>query len=168
MELNIAFLSLGSNLGDRLNFLNRAIKNLNTKGKVIRSSQVYETAAWGFETEDNFYNICLEYHTFLTSIELLNFLQEIELTLGRIRTGQTGYTSRSIDIDIIFFNESICETFELTIPHPHYSKRRFVLAPLNELVPKLIDPKMGKSVETLLDELKDDGFIKSLEMPVIC
>ena len=168
MELNIAFLSLGSNLGDRLNFLNRAIKNLNTKGKVIRSSQVYETAAWGFETEDNFYNICLEYHTFLNSIELLNFLQEIELTLGRIRTGQTGYTSRSIDIDIIFFNDSICETSELTIPHPHYSKRRFVLAPLNELVPKLIDPKMGKSVETLLNELKDDGFIKSLEMPVIC
>jgi 2-amino-4-hydroxy-6-hydroxymethyldihydropteridine diphosphokinase len=168
MELNIAFLSLGSNIGDRLNFLNEAIKKLNKKGKVIRSSKVYETAAWGFEAEENFYNICLEFHTCLTTLELLHFIQEIEFSLGRIRTDEAGYKSRPIDIDIIFFDDIICETSELTIPHPHYTKRRFVLAPLNELVPKLIDPKMGKSIETMLDELKDDGFIKSLEMPVIC
>jgi 2-amino-4-hydroxy-6-hydroxymethyldihydropteridine diphosphokinase len=168
MEISITYLSLGSNLGDRIEFLRKAIQELNKIGKVHRCSKVYETPAWGFESEDDFLNICLEFHTELPPLELLNGINNIERSLGRVRKENTGYQSRPIDIDIIFFDDLNLNLQNLKIPHPEYSKRNFVLLPLMDLVPDRIDSFFGKSIKSLLDELANKGNIKCLQIPVIC
>lgn len=166
MEISTTYLSLGSNLGDRLKFFQKAISQLNKKGEVTRCSQVYESPAWGFESDDQFLNICLEFKTHLSPTQLLKEINQIETLLGRVRISDSGYQSRPIDIDIIFYNALIINTENLNIPHSEYWKRNFVLFPLNDLVPDHMDPKLGKSVKTLLEELKDDSKIKCLNVPI--
>lgn len=168
MEINTAYLSLGSNIGDRLNFLQKAISELREFGEVTRCSRVYETPAWGFECDDHFLNVCLEFKTLRSPNDLLTDINKIENSLGRIRSNTEGYESRPIDIDIIFYNDLNIDTDNLTIPHPAYWKRNFVLVPLNDLVPEFTDHQLGKSVKTLLDELKDFSNIKCLQIPLIC
>ena len=99
---HILHISLGSNIGNRLDFLQKAVNSVYEKvGDVSKISGVYQTPAWGFNSDD-FYNICIEVHTFLTTEKVLDILLDIEGFLGRNRTGDTGYEARTIDLDIIF------------------------------------------------------------------
>jgi len=148
-----SFLSLGSNLGNRKLNISIAIKNLETVGKVVRSSQIYETEPWGFDAENNFFNSVVIFETDLKPQELLAEIKKIEKKMGRIKT-QQNYESRIIDIDIIFYNNFIYQSKELTIPHKFAHKRDFVLEPLNELVPTYIHPVFNLTISELLYNLK--------------
>ncbi len=130
-------------------------------GIVLRCSHVYTSKAWGFESEGEFSNQAMIVDTDLSPEELLAAVQRIEATLGRDRdaeaaekqrTGQP-YSSRIIDIDILFYNDLEMDTADLVIPHPLMHERDFVLAPLFEIAPKKIHPSFGKTVEQLRGEL---------------
>jgi len=134
----MAYLSLGSNIGDRLDYLTQATKLLDEHPDiaVVKISSVYETAAWGLEDQADFYNIALEIETALSPIDLLEVCQKIELELERTRIRHWG--PRTIDIDILLYNDvEIREEF-LTIPHPYMLERAFVTIPLHEIAPKMM------------------------------
>lgn len=155
-----AYLSVGSNLGDRQANLQKAIELLNEKGGTITScSSIYESPAWGFESDD-FYNICLGIDTALNPEELLNCMLRIETTLGRTRDPRSEhYAARTIDLDIVFYHDYIIENKHLTVPHPAMQLRRFVLEPLAEIIPGKIHPVFKKSVSELLEQCEDQSSI---------
>src|SRR5690606_12457981 len=155
-----AYLSVGSNLGDRQANLQKAVELLNEKGgKVTSCSSVYETSAWGFQSDD-FYNICLGIDTPLSPDELLVCMLSIETTLGRTRDPEAeNYAARTIDLDILFYHDYIIKNEHLTVPHPHLQLRRFVLEPLAEIVPGKIHPVFNKTISELLEECEDDSAL---------
>ena len=155
--MNNAILSLGSNLGSRLGNISQAMDYIEKRiGNIKRHSSVYESEAWGFETEHRFLNVVVVVKTALSPETLLQKAQEIENLLGRVRTG-TSYTSRTMDIDILFFNEEIINTPTLIIPHPLIHRRRFVLLPLHEILPDKAHPVFQKTIAEMLMECEDDG-----------
>ncbi|WP_248663812.1 2-amino-4-hydroxy-6-hydroxymethyldihydropteridine diphosphokinase [Fuchsiella alkaliacetigena] len=134
----IAYLSLGSNLGDREDYLRQAIAKLSAhcEIKVLNTSAVYQTEAVGYEEQADFLNLVVEIESSLKPIELLDFTQEIENQLDRTREIRWG--PRTIDIDIILFGQEEINSPRLTIPHPRFHKRAFVLVPLAELTKEVI------------------------------
>lgn len=128
----IAYLSLGSNVGDRRANLMRALSEL----KVKRVSSIYETEPVGPVEQDWFLNCAVEIETDLEPLQLLCQLQGIERSLGRTRTVPGG--PRTLDIDILFYEDLVMETPELTLPHPRMAGRRFVLEPMQEIAPELV------------------------------
>jgi len=148
-------LSLGSNLGNRLVYLQRAVDALHASvGTLTAISKIYETPAWGFEGA-HFYNCCVTVQTSYTTKEVLYKLWRIEGSLGRTRHKETGYTGRVIDLDILFSSEGVIATGELVVPHPLLQDRKFVLLPLAAIAPALIHPKLGLTVATLLAHTTD-------------
>ncbi len=159
------YLGLGSNLGDRIELLRKAIRMINeAAGKVVALSSVYETEPLGLESGGDFLNLVLSLETDLSPSGLLGRILMIESKLGRVRC-ETRYTSRTIDIDILLYNNEIIEKEALSIPHPRLHQRKFVLMPLTELVPGLVHPVSGKTVTELLDSCSDTSkvtfFMKS-------
>tara|TARA_R110002049_G_scaffold309183_2_gene518176 strand:- start:801 stop:1946 length:1146 start_codon:yes stop_codon:yes gene_type:complete len=153
------YLSLGSNLGDKLNQLQEVVFLIHTTvGSVVKISPIYETPAWGFEG-DNFYNCCIAVETSLKPSVLLEKLLEIETRLGRKRNEGTGYASRTVDIDILYYDREIINTEALTIPHPNLQLRRFVLKPLADIAPQFYHPVLKKDTRNLLQECKDKSNI---------
>ena len=153
--MNEVILSLGCNLGNRLDNISQAMGYIEKRiGNIKRHSSVYESEAWGFETEDRFLNLVTVVETTLSPETLLQKAHEIETLLGRVRT-ETGYASRTMDIDILFFNEKIINTPTLTIPHPLLHRRRFVLSPLHEILPDKVHPVFCKTITELLAECED-------------
>lgn len=149
-------------MGDVKTRLQNAQRLINQHaGPVMRCSHRYKSRAWGFDAEEEFSNQVLEVDTDLTPEQLLDALQAIERELGRDREAEqslkqrTGarYTSRPIDIDILFYDDLIIESPRLTIPHPLLQERDFVLAPLCELMKNKRHPVLGKTVEELRAEL---------------
>jgi len=164
--MNETILSLGGNLGNRLDNISQAMGHIEKRiGNIKRYSSVYESEAWGFETEDRFLNIVVVVETALSPETLLQKAQEIETLLGRTRTG-TGYASRTMDIDILFFNEEIINTPTLTIPHPLLHERRFVLLPLHEILPDKVHPVLRKTIAELLAECGDEKRVTSYKLQV--
>jgi 2-amino-4-hydroxy-6-hydroxymethyldihydropteridine diphosphokinase len=156
-------LSLGTNLGNKLENLLLAISEIVEKiGSVKTLSGIYETEAWGFESENNFLNQVILVETDLNPFQLINSCLTIEKKMGRERENSENYESRIIDIDILFYGEEIINTESLQIPHPMLHKRRFVLVPLNEIAPDLIHFILGKSISKLLEECADTGSVKLL------
>jgi len=151
------YLSLGSNLGEKKANLEKAIQQLkNTPGiELEKISSLYETEAWGGVEQDSFYNIVIQVKTELEPYELLQRCQEIEKDLGRVRDLRWG--PRTIDIDILTYENFRISTKDLTIPHPYMEKREFVLAPLREIAPLLRLPS-GK----LIKNLRGEGKIKKI------
>ncbi len=149
------YLLLGGNLGDKRKIFSEA-RNLLTEriGKIMVRSSVYETEPWGFESNDVFWNQVLEISTSLDPEEVLRLCQQTELDLGRTRN-KTQYSSRLIDIDILFYGDLIIQGKNLTVPHPRIQERKFTLVPLNEIAPKLIHPVFRKSIGQLLEECPD-------------
>jgi 2-amino-4-hydroxy-6-hydroxymethyldihydropteridine diphosphokinase len=152
--MNNAYLLIGGNLGDRLDNLKNAIQQIEMQiGKIISISAIYETAAWGFTEQPPFLNQALQIQTSLSATDLMRQLLAIELFLGRERSIPLG--PRSIDIDIIYFNEDIIQNDVVCIPHPRMEQRNFVLIPLNEIAPNFLHPILNIPTSTLLKQCKD-------------
>lgn len=165
-----AYLSLGSNKGDRMTHLAVAEEKLENHPKIeiLKKSKVYETEPWPlhevgdvdereFSTEEKgqkwFLNQVIQIATSLDPRELLEFLQSVESDIGRTKKHHWGH--REIDIDILLYGDKVFESPELTIPHRHMNDRQFVLAPLLEIEPRLKDPISGKTYQTILKNIKD-------------
>lgn len=154
-----ACLVLGGNLGDREKFLYEANKALEIQvGAVILRSSIYETCAWGKQNQPNFLNQVVLLETKLNAIEVLDVIQAIEKRLGRTRDEHWG--ARTMDIDILFFDDEIIDTERLKIPHPLINMRKFVLLPLVEILPNLEHPVYKKSVKSLYLECDDKLEVK--------
>ena len=154
--MNTSCLLLGSNLGSREKFLKIARDKIDELvGKVIAFSSVFESKPWGFKSENLFLNQALFVNTETEPLNLLVYLKQIEIGIGResAKTGKRANektSDRNIDIDIIFFNDLVFESAELTIPHPRFHLRKFALVPVNEILPDYIHPVLGKKVSELL------------------
>lgn len=154
-----AYLSIGSNLGNREILLQKAIFEIDNKAGDIRQvSSVYETPSWGFEGED-FLNACVEIQTLLSPEELLSKLLTIEKSFGRKRTESNSYQSRTLDLDIIYYEHDIIKTETLTVPHPKLQDRKFILKPLADISPQYYHPILNKDTRNLLQECKDKSII---------
>lgn len=157
---NTAFILLGGNINPRMTYLKKAENEISTLvGNIVSKSSVYETEAWGFEAENNFYNEVLEVETSLSPNKLLNELLGIEKSLGRKRNRGGGYVSRTLDADILYYNDDIIEETELIIPHPRLHLRKFVLEPLCEIAANFIHPKLKVSNNLLLKKCDDKSMV---------
>ena len=148
------YVSLGSNLGDRLDALNRARTAIGAEpGYTIDdASAVYETAPLGGPPQKSFLNQAVRCTTQEEPRAVLRTLKRIEKALGRKKSSRWG--PRRIDIDIVFYDDCVCEDSELQIPHPRMHERLFVLIPLSEIAPSVIHPEYKKSVSELRDQLQ--------------
>ena len=163
----LAYLSLGSNLGDRRANLDQAIERLRELGDVKAISSFYETAPVEFMRQPDFLNVAVVLETGKMPRQLLHALQEIERALGRKRSPSAqGKGPRAIDIDILLFGASVIETPELTVPHAAMHQRRFVLEPLVEIAPDLRHPLLKHSMRELRDGLPAGGdWVKKIPNP---
>lgn len=134
----------------------------NELGDIIQPSSVYETSPWGFESKDNFWNQVLSIETTLSPEELLLKIAEIETSFGRNRENE-GYSSREMDIDILYFDDEIINTEKLTIPHPLLHKRLFVLVPLAEIAPDFVHPVLKLSSLEMMNICEDKSEIRKLK-----
>ncbi len=157
--MNRVVLLLGSNIGERLLNLEKAEREISAlPGKIVQHSSVYETAAWGNTKQESFLNSVVVIQSSLSADEMMRKIISIEEAMGRIRTKK--WEARVIDIDILFFNDEIISTENLTVPHPGIHLRKFTLIPLAELMPSYIHPVLKKSVSDLLSDLKDPLEVK--------
>jgi len=145
---HIVYLALGSNLGDRLSNLKDAISSLSPQMDVKARSHIYETPPWGYENQSPFYNQVLKVRTYLGPEQLLKHLKRLEVALGRKASFQNG--PRSIDMDILFYDDLVMNTPVITLPHPRLHERGFVLLPLMYIAPDLIHPIRRKSVQEMI------------------
>jgi len=155
---NIAYLSLGSNVGDSATNLNIAIDRLSGVGDVLAVSSFYETEPVEFTAQAWFLNCAVKLRTNKSPQGLLISLLTIEHAMGRQRQQDKG--PRLIDIDIILFGDCIVDTADLTIPHPAMHERRFVLEPLAEIAPEICHPILKRTIQQLLNELPDTHAVR--------
>ena len=170
MKFNIVYLSLGSNLGDKINNLQTTINLIDSKvGDVLLISSVYKTKAEGFVGED-FLNCCVSLRTSMEPKILIKELINIESQNGRLRSNRNIYESRSIDIDILFYEDKIINQHNLTIPHPRMNERNFVIKPLLDIAKSKIHPVLNRTISEIDLDLNDTEIIKindDLVLPVI-
>lgn len=151
-EVATVYLSLGSNLGDRQQNLDRALELLSDRLRVEKFSSIYETEPLGDDDQPRFLNMSCRARTRLAPKELLALAKGIESKMGR--TGKSG-APRFIDIDILLYGEQVVDTPELVIPHLKMTERAFVLVPLAEIAPDLVDPASGKTIKELLKNITE-------------
>ena len=160
---NAFFLSIGSNLGDRLSHLQNGLNALQNHGcEIFSCSSVYETAAVGMNDAPAFLNACVKGTTDLNPFQLMDLLLLIEQQNGRDRS-QAGVCSRTLDMDVLFYENLILVTDKLTLPHPRFRERKFVLLPLVEIAPEFIDPVNLKPIQLYLVETDDCSVVKKLD-----
>ena len=157
----IVYLSLGSNKGDRIGYVQQATSLLGAceKVSIIRTSAFYETEPWNMNSETWFVNAVVEIKTQLSPRELLNECIRIETQLGRKPAQPGNYEDRTIDIDILFYGNEIIQDEELTIPHKYVHLRAFTLVPLLELIPDYIHPVLHKSIMDLHSDLENPEMV---------
>lgn len=157
----IVYLSLGSNKGDRIGYLQQAASLLGgVEGiSVIRTSAFYETEPWNMNSDTWFVNAVVELKTSLTAQELLAECQRIEVQLGRKPSQEKGYEDRTIDIDILFYNKEIINEENLIIPHKYLHLRAFILVPMLELNPDFVHPVLHKSISDLHSDLENPEMV---------
>lgn len=161
--MNKVYILLGSNLGDRTANLKTACDKISsTCGNIILRSSLYETSPWGMPEQATFLNGVLLLETILSPEKLLEQLLRIEQQMGRVRIQKWG--ERLIDLDILYFNDIVLTSENLTIPHPELQNRNFTLVPLCEIAPEYLHPKLHKNTRQLLDESPDNGAVTKLSI----
>jgi 2-amino-4-hydroxy-6-hydroxymethyldihydropteridine diphosphokinase len=153
-----AYLSLGSNIGDRTSQLRDAGSRLGSLGRVLAVSSFYETEPVEVTEQPWFLNCAIELETAQTPLQLMKNILQIEQEMGRSRVQKKG--PRSIDIDILLFDHEVIDSHELTIPHPAMHQRRFVLEPLAEIAPNLTHPVLKHTIRDLLDQLPPGQIVR--------
>jgi len=164
---NTAYLGIGSNQGDKFKNCTLAIENICTckRNQLIKQSSFYLTKPWGYKEQDDFINLVIKIQTSFSPLDLLFFSQGIERKLAKEKNDKWG--PRTIDLDILFYNDQTFESPQLTIPHPLLHQRGFVLLPLKEIAPHLIHPVFNQTISQLVDRLSNDKCVIKLfkEMP---
>lgn len=158
-----AWIGMGSNSGERLELLQSALDRMAANGiRLLRVSDVYETEPVGFSADTHFLNMVAEVAWPGSAFALLEILMKIESELGRTRNGLQRYESRTMDLDILLFSQEVINSTSLVIPHPKMAERRFVLEPLNELIPSYIHPVLKAEIGELLKSCidKNGPFIR--------
>ena len=154
---------IGGNLGDREEILKQTVERMIAEiGNLSQVSSIYETEPWGFEHELSFLNQVVVLESNLLPDEVLNRAQEIEQDLGRVRK-KNRYSERTIDIDILFYDDQIISSDRLEIPHPRMQERLFALIPLKELAAGLVHPVLKKSIADLYTECQDSLEVKKYQ-----
>ncbi|MEX0995755.1 MAG: 2-amino-4-hydroxy-6-hydroxymethyldihydropteridine diphosphokinase [Flavobacteriaceae bacterium] len=163
MNQHQAYISLGSNQGDRYHYLQEAVQAIFTEiGSVQKISPVYETASWGFEAND-FLNAVLLVQTHLSAEQLLKNVLKIESKLGRTRTKNDSYESRIIDLDILYFDDAVIASKALQVPHLNLHKRKFVLQPLCDIAPDFVHPSTRETSLQMLNSCEDETKIHKMQ-----
>lgn len=159
---NRTVLQLGSNKGNKLEYLKNAINGISEFSTIVKEGSVYLTEAWGNTDQGDFYNQIIEIETQLDPFSLMEKLLEVEKNLGRVRTDKWG--PRIIDIDILFYDQKRIKTKNLEIPHPRLHQRKFVLQPLLEYWSKWEHPIFFKTVDELYYFCKDSLEVKRIDL----
>jgi 2-amino-4-hydroxy-6-hydroxymethyldihydropteridine diphosphokinase len=162
--LNLAYLSLGSNMGDREAHLHAAISRMQSEGPVVSVSSFYETEPVDFTDQAWFLNCALALETTRTPQQLMSDILAIEQEMGRQRIQKNG--PRIIDIDILLFSDTIIDSPDLIVPHPAMENRRFVLEPLAEIAPGARHPRLHKTIRELLDALPAGQTVRKYPMKI--
>jgi len=158
--MHTVIILLGGNEGDIANTFQQCISKIQTMGfSVQKQSYIYRSTAWGYESENVYFNQALILKTNHNPQETLDLLLEVEKIFGRVRNADQGYADRPIDIDIMFFNLETIQTEKLHVPHPRLHLRKFCLTPLNELIPDLEHPVLKKSIHDLLTICPDQSDV---------
>lgn len=160
--MSTAYLLTGSNMGNRHGYLQFAVQQIIKKaGKLLQCSSIYQTAAWGNTQQDAFLNQVLAINTSLTASELLLVLQDIENETGRERLAP--WSPRTLDIDILFYDNEIIDLPNLKVPHPFIAERKFTLVPLHEIAANFMHPVLNKSIKNLLALCTDNSDVSLFE-----
>ncbi|MFD2597471.1 2-amino-4-hydroxy-6-hydroxymethyldihydropteridine diphosphokinase [Sphingobacterium corticis] len=156
--MNSVYILLGANLGDPHRQLENAVAEIEKQvGKIVKRSSIYESEAWGVRDQPTFLNQVLVVETAHKPLECLHICQDIEQRLGRVRERKWG--ARVIDIDLLYFNDEVMQSDELTIPHPYIQERNFTLIPLNEISPNYVHPKLNQTNYALLQQSADQSTV---------
>ncbi len=157
------YLLLGSNRGNRLDYLLQAKMLLETRfDKCVAASAVYETAAWGNTNQPAFYNQALLFNCDKNALDILKDIKAIEQQCGRVFSGK--WNEREIDIDILLYGRMVFESEELSVPHKMLHKRRFALTPLCEIAPNFLHPVLNETIETLLNNCEDTLAVNKINI----
>ncbi|WP_105106432.1 2-amino-4-hydroxy-6-hydroxymethyldihydropteridine diphosphokinase [Streptococcus suis] len=161
---HVAYLSIGGNMGDRLAYLKAALETVDRHPdcRLGLVSPIYETPAWGKTDQADFLNLACQVYTDLSAQDFLSVCQQIELDLDRVRIEKWG--QRTIDLDIIFWDEEKIQEENLIVPHPYAHERAFVLLPLADIAADYRHPSFGQSVEELVRNLGDTSDIKKISL----
>lgn len=156
MNKHQVFVSVGSNLGDKIENCQKGIKGLLADGRsiLVGSSSFYRTSPVDYKDQDWFVNLVVKIETALNPFDLLDKIQGIEKAMGR-KTGTVRFGPRVLDLDIIFYDDQVIQTDTLEIPHPRMHKRRFVLKPICDIEPSMMHPLLGRDMQSLLGGLQD-------------
>ena len=165
LAMETCYVLFGSNMGDKDKIFTQACLFINDRcGRIVAVSSAYESEPWGFNAEEWFLNRLINVETELEPEEMLQQLLEIERELGRVRHPEIdGYTSRTVDLDILYFGSRIVLTDSLTIPHPRLHRRRFALLPLCEMVPDFVHPAFNLTQTELLRRCLDFSEVRKLD-----
>ncbi|MFN3695220.1 MAG: 2-amino-4-hydroxy-6-hydroxymethyldihydropteridine diphosphokinase [Ignavibacterium sp.] len=164
---HIAFIGIGSNVGNRIENIRKAVSSIseNKEVELISASSVYESLPFGNHNQKNFFNAVIKLKTSLTHYELFDFLKKLELKLGRISREHWG--PREIDLDILLFDDLILSDDVLTLPHKGMHVRDFVLLPLAEIDKSVVHPVLKISVNELLNQVKDRTIISKIDEKIL-
>lgn len=157
--MHLAYLLIGSNLGDKASYLKNASSYIQQQcGQIVKQSSFYETEPWGFTEQPSFLNQALCIKTELSPAQLMHTLLQIESEMGRTRTLKMG--PRNIDLDILQIDQEIIDSPLLQLPHPAMHLRRFALIPMEEIAPNLVHPHLNKTITQLLEECSDQTNVQ--------
>ena len=164
--METAYVLFGSNMGDKAQIFDQACLYINIRcGRVVQTSAAYESEPWGFEADEWFLNRVIVVETLLPPEILLQELLAIEKDLGRVRHPEIeGYTSRTADLDLLYYGNRVIHSATLIVPHPRLHLRRFALVPLCEVAPDLVHPVLQMTQTELLQQCPDDAVVREITM----